>query len=134
MNKNLIIKTSDKILITGAAGYVGTKVVQTLLGYGFVNLRCFVRTASKSKNIETILKKEAYSPEDKIVTQLIPLTYANPTEIKRLFAPFISKSSVILAYPPTNMLIVTDVYSNIKRLLHTEPVKESGCVQVSGSG
>jgi len=29
----------------------------------------------------------------------------------------ISKSSVILAYPPTNMLIVTDVYSNIKRLL-----------------
>jgi len=29
----------------------------------------------------------------------------------------ISKSSVILAYPPTNMLIVTDIYSNIKRLL-----------------
>ena len=29
----------------------------------------------------------------------------------------ISKSSVVLAYPPTNMLIVTDIYSNIKRLL-----------------
>lgn len=29
----------------------------------------------------------------------------------------ISKSSVILAYDPTNTLIVTDVYSNIKRLL-----------------
>jgi len=29
----------------------------------------------------------------------------------------VSKSSVILAYPPTNILIVTDVYSNIKRLL-----------------
>jgi general secretion pathway protein D len=72
---------------------------------------------ARSKNIETILKKEADSPEDKVVTQLIPLTYADPDEIKRLFAPFISKSSVILAYPPTNMLIVTDVYSNIKRLL-----------------
>jgi len=72
---------------------------------------------ARSKNIETILKKEAYSPEDKVVTQLIPLTYADSNEIKRLFAPFISKSSVILAYPPTNMLIVTDVYSNIKRLL-----------------
>ena len=28
-----------------------------------------------------------------------------------------SKSSVILAYPPTNILIITDVYSNIKRLI-----------------
>jgi general secretion pathway protein D len=72
---------------------------------------------ARSKNIETILKEEADLPEDKIVTQLIPLMYADPTEIKRLFAPFISKSSVVLAYPPTNMLIVTDVYSNIKRLL-----------------
>jgi general secretion pathway protein D len=72
---------------------------------------------ARSKNIETILKKEADSPEDKVVTQLIPLTYADPNEIKRLFAPIISKSSVILAYPPTNMLIVTDVYSNIQRLL-----------------
>ncbi len=72
---------------------------------------------ARSKNIETILKKEAGSPEDKVVTQLISLTYADPDEIKRLFAPLISKSSVILAYPPTNMLIVTDVYSNINRLL-----------------
>jgi general secretion pathway protein D len=72
---------------------------------------------ARSKNIETILKKEADSPEDKIVTQLIHLMYADPNEIKRLIAPFISKSSVILAYPPTNMLIITDVYSNIKRLL-----------------
>ena len=72
---------------------------------------------ARSKNIETILKKEAYSPEDKVVTQLIPLTYADSNEIKRLFAPIISKSSLILAYPPTNMLIITDVYSNIKRLL-----------------
>ena len=29
----------------------------------------------------------------------------------------VSKSSVILAYSPTNTLIITDVYSNIKRLL-----------------
>jgi len=72
---------------------------------------------ARAKNIETKLKEEADSPEDRIVTHLIPLKYANPNEIKRLFAPLISKSSVILAYPPTNILIVTDVYSNIKRLL-----------------
>jgi general secretion pathway protein D len=72
---------------------------------------------ARSKNIETRLKEGAASPADRVVTQLIPLKFANSTEIKTLFAPLISKSSVILAYPPTNMLIVTDIYSNIKRLL-----------------
>ena len=72
---------------------------------------------ARSKNIETRLREEAITPEDKVVTRLIPLDYANPDELKKLFAPLISKSSVIASYPPTRMLIVTDVLSNIKRLL-----------------
>ncbi|MCP3952019.1 MAG: type II secretion system secretin GspD [Desulfobacterales bacterium] len=72
---------------------------------------------ARSKNIETRLKKESGVPEDKVVTQLISLTYANADEVKRLFSPLISKSSVMLAYAPTNILIVTDVYSNILRLM-----------------
>lgn len=72
---------------------------------------------ARSKSIETKLREESSAPADKVVTQLIPLRYANPVEIKRLFTPMVSKSSVILAYPPTNILIITDVYSNIKRLL-----------------
>ncbi len=72
---------------------------------------------ARSKSIETRLREEAIAPEDKVVTQLIPLDYANPDELKKLFAPLISKSSVIASYPPTRMLIVTDVLSNIKRLL-----------------
>lgn len=72
---------------------------------------------ARSKNIETLLQKESGSPQDKIATQVIHLKYAGPDEIKRLFTPLISKNSVILSYPPTNTLIVTDVYSNIKRLL-----------------
>ena len=71
---------------------------------------------ARSKSIETRLKEEAAHPEDKVVTQLIQLRYADPDEIKRLFAPMISKSSVILSYSPTNTLIVTDVFSNIQRL------------------
>ena len=73
---------------------------------------------ARTKSIETKLREEAASPDDKVVTQLILLKYADPEDIKRLFAPLISKNSVILAYPPTNMLIVTDVYSNIQRLIH----------------
>lgn len=72
---------------------------------------------ARSKSIETKLREESTTPRDRVVTQLIPLKYADPIEIKRLFTPMVSKSSVILAYSPTNTLIVTDVYSNIKRLL-----------------
>ncbi len=71
---------------------------------------------ARSKNIKTLLEKESGGIGDKIVTQLIHLKFAGPDEIKQLFTPLISKSSVILSYPPTNTLIVTDVYSNIKRL------------------
>jgi general secretion pathway protein D len=72
---------------------------------------------ARSKNIETKLRAEVASPQDRLVTQLMPLRYANPTEIKRLFTPMVSKSSVIVDYRPTNMLIITDVYSNIQRLM-----------------
>ncbi len=72
---------------------------------------------ARSKSIETKLREESSAAEDRIVTQLIPLKYADPVDVKRLFTPMVSKSSVILAYTPTNILIITDVYSNIKRLL-----------------
>ncbi|MEJ2098341.1 MAG: type II secretion system secretin GspD [Desulfobacterales bacterium] len=72
---------------------------------------------ARSKSIETRLREEAANPQDKVITQLVPLKYADPEAIRRLFTPMISKSSVILAYQPTNMLIITDVQSNILRLL-----------------
>lgn len=84
---------------------------------------------ARTKNIETKLMEEAESPEDKVVTQLIPLDFADANEIKKLFAPMVSKSSVILAYPPTNILILTDVYSNILRLLRILEV-----IDVTGIG
>ncbi len=84
---------------------------------------------ARSKNIETKLRQEFASPEDKIITQIIPLRYADADDIKRLFTPLVSKSSVILSYSPTNMLIVTDVQSNIQRLLKI--LKE---IDVTGMG
>ena len=73
--------------------------------------------SARSKSVETRLREGAIGPEDKVITQLIPLRYAEPEELKKLFTPLISKSSVIVSYSPTRTLIVTDVLSNIKRLL-----------------
>ena len=72
---------------------------------------------ARTSDIETRTGTKPATPVDRLVTQLIPLTYADPNEIKRLFTPMVSKTSLIVAYPPTNTLIVTDVLSNIQRLL-----------------
>ena len=73
--------------------------------------------SARTKNVETRLREGAVGPEDNVITQLIPLRYADPQELKKLFTPLISKSSVIVSYPPARTLIVTDVQSNIKRLI-----------------
>ncbi|MGB3647315.1 MAG: type II secretion system secretin GspD, partial [Desulfobulbales bacterium] len=72
---------------------------------------------ARSKSVETGFKEDTGEISDKIVTQLIPLKYADPEELKRLFTPMVSKNSVVISYPSTNLLIVTDVLSNIGRLL-----------------
>lgn len=55
MNDDYIINADDRILITGSNGFIGSKVVKTLLSYGFRNLRCFVRPTSNLDNIERIV-------------------------------------------------------------------------------
>jgi len=59
-----------------------------------------------------------FSPTtESFVTQLIPLQYADANDIRGLLTPLVSKESSLLAYAPTNSLIVTDTVSNINRLL-----------------
>jgi FlaA1/EpsC-like NDP-sugar epimerase len=38
-----IIGKSDLILVTGASGFIGSRVVHCLLNLGFRNVRCLVR-------------------------------------------------------------------------------------------
>jgi len=54
---------------------------------------------------------------DAFITQLIPLQYADANEIRSLLSALVSKESSLLAYGPTNTLILTEVQSNIVRLM-----------------
>lgn len=56
-----IVQPEDIILITGANGYVGSKVFKTLLEYGFTKLRCLVRS---DKNIVNLHKLADSSKAD----------------------------------------------------------------------
>ena len=46
---DFIIDLKDPVLVTGANGFVGSRVVTTLLSYGFQKIRCLVRDKNKSK-------------------------------------------------------------------------------------
>jgi nucleoside-diphosphate-sugar epimerase len=57
MDSTNIISPADRILVTGSNGFIGAKVVEVLLEYGFANLRCFVRPSSKLDRLKKILEK-----------------------------------------------------------------------------
>lgn len=46
-----IVGKSDLMLITGSAGFIGTKVTEMLLKQGFRNVRCLVRPSSNTRNL-----------------------------------------------------------------------------------
>jgi general secretion pathway protein D len=74
---------------------------------------------AKGKSVETKVGKgvEKVSREDKIITQIIPLEYAICEQVQSLFAPLISPGGNLITYAPTNTVIVTDVSSNIRRMM-----------------
>lgn len=57
MDQNHSIHTSERILVTGSSGFVGAKVVEKLLEYGFKNVRCFVRPSSSLTRLKSILSR-----------------------------------------------------------------------------
>ncbi|HVO84217.1 MAG TPA: secretin N-terminal domain-containing protein, partial [Syntrophobacteria bacterium] len=73
---------------------------------------------ARQKSVET--RKETTfvpRPDDRIITQIKPLAYADSQEIRKVLAPLISKEGVVVAYEPTDILIITDYLSNIQRVL-----------------
>ncbi len=44
----------DLLLITGASGFIGTRLVRNLLDRGFRNLRCFTRSSNKAPKLEAL--------------------------------------------------------------------------------
>ncbi len=84
---------------------------------------------ARTKNMETIEGRKTNAEEDKLITQIIPLKYADPKNIQRLISPIVSKKSAVMAYKESSMIIITDYQSNIKRLLKiidAIDIKETG--------
>jgi nucleoside-diphosphate-sugar epimerase len=63
MANHWIINKTDLILITGAGGFVGSKVVEKLLTYGFKKLRCLVRSSRNLSKLEQLASEASANVE-----------------------------------------------------------------------
>src|SRR6266487_5123006 len=57
LTSEYIVSRDERILVTGSSGFIGAKVVETLLDYGFTNICCFVRPSSLLERLEEVIRR-----------------------------------------------------------------------------
>jgi general secretion pathway protein D len=74
---------------------------------------------AKQKALETVIGKRDMRRKhaDEFVTQVMRLDYTDADELAGLVRPLFSPDGHLVAYRPTNTLIMTDVKSNLSRIL-----------------
>jgi general secretion pathway protein D len=60
---------------------------------------------------------DAGLPGDEVLTQIVPLKFVNAVDAAGLLRPFVPAQGAITAHRDTNLLVVTDVAANVRRLL-----------------
>jgi len=50
-----VIKPDELVLVTGASGFIGPRVVASLIGHGFRNVRCLARPAGNSEKLKALM-------------------------------------------------------------------------------
>ncbi|MDX1764364.1 MAG: secretin N-terminal domain-containing protein, partial [bacterium] len=74
---------------------------------------------AKQRGIETVTGKTTIPMDrkDEFVTRITRLDYVNVDELAALIRPLISKEGHLVTYKQTNTMIVTDLKSNLHRIL-----------------
>jgi general secretion pathway protein D len=60
---------------------------------------------------------DAGVPGDEVITQIVPLQFTSATDVMTLLRPFVPPQGGLTATRDTNLLVITDVAGNIRRLL-----------------
>jgi nucleoside-diphosphate-sugar epimerase len=68
LNSEYIVSPDEQILVTGSNGFIGAKVVETLLEYGFSNARCLVRPCSRLERLKESLTRFSAGKDVELVT------------------------------------------------------------------
>jgi nucleoside-diphosphate-sugar epimerase len=67
MHDSFAVGPDDRILITGAAGFIGCHVVESLVNLGFRNLVCFTKSSSESAGIKAIIERRPIGTRIEII-------------------------------------------------------------------
>lgn len=65
--RDTIVNAQAPILVTGAAGFIGTSVVKTLLERGFQDIRCLVRPSRNPSGLMALAARNGYGERVRLV-------------------------------------------------------------------
>ena len=72
---------------------------------------------AKEKGIQAVSPREGMLYGDRIITRIIHLRFIDAESLLSVIKPLVSKESSLVSYAYTNDIILTDVASNIKKIL-----------------
>ena len=103
-----VYKILESVLqVKGYAAVPAGKIVKIVPRNDAAKSNLLIRVGGDPESIPT---------DDSLVTQIIPLHFANVTEISSMLSTMVSSGGSITTYPNTNTVILTDTSSNIHRI------------------
>lgn len=99
-------------------------------------IKIFPSREAKQSGVSVVTDAKPLPEDENYETRIIRLNYISASELSRLIAPLISKDGSSIPYAQTNTLILTDIKSNMSKLLtligelDKEPPKGKGGIYV----
>src|SRR5262245_25725062 len=66
--QDFIVGPDDVVLITGATGFIGSRLVAHLLDRGYQNLRCFARPSSAVDRLQSLYRSATAKTRVEVIT------------------------------------------------------------------
>src|SRR5919198_591337 len=115
------VQTSGRIPQEDVFGVLlGILEVQGFTAVKSGNLYKIVRVeGARERAVPTIVgpNPDPARTTDEVITQIVPVRFTNVNDLSALLRPLVSSRGNLIAHRETNILVITDAASNVRRLL-----------------